>query len=490
MTVALCVRAGCDEARRGGRGARPRVADAQYVGAACLAACAAVPARPHRGCDAQPAATGAVKEVAYTRFTREVKRVKFEHRRAPSASRSRDRLMPAAGHARAHDQIRQAQVPEYQGEQVIGEPDGLWLSCVICLGSRCVMRPGSRCVSRWRGRLDDRRGAWHRALRAACRGSFLHASARLRGLADAAAVVCDTTATTLVRVGIGGPGSLRHSCTSDCANEQKSDPCVGAKVSITTSCRGIGECIFGFICSKVRNRNGFSNAESRDFCASRARIAMARWALAALAAAVLACALPAAGAAAAGATECQACTHAIGELMKQVPLLSRAGARADDKAMALADALPSMCAGNVFSGLENGPALAAACEVFAAADTVEAALLEGQGSAAVCAGARPRGPLRARVRAAPAAYCARAGPRRSQLPAQASPTVTASPWRGRSSGTRSRAGSRWTRRRRARCTTPRTRRRRACAYAFPVWAPIRHKQTAASRGRGVGTRRR
>jgi hypothetical protein len=84
---------------------------------------------------------------------------------------------------------------------------------------------------------------------------------------------------------------------------------------------------------------------------------------------------------------CQSCTHSVAELLKQVPVLTRTkGVREGDKELALGDALPSMCAGNVFSGLASAPELAAACKAFAVpGGAIEAALLAGKPAAEACA---------------------------------------------------------------------------------------------------------
>ena len=85
--------------------------------------------------------------------------------------------------------------------------------------------------------------------------------------------------------------------------------------------------------------------------------------------------------------KCHACTHSVGEMLKQVPVLTRTkGVREGDKELALGDALPSMCASNVFSSLAFAPELAAACKTFAApGGAIEAALLAGKPAAEACA---------------------------------------------------------------------------------------------------------
>jgi hypothetical protein len=86
--------------------------------------------------------------------------------------------------------------------------------------------------------------------------------------------------------------------------------------------------------------------------------------------------------------DCQACTFATSELMKANPVLGKPEKREGDKALALGDALPSMCLSNVFKGLADAAALEAACKPFAAAEgPVAKALLEGgDACAAVCEG--------------------------------------------------------------------------------------------------------
>ena len=103
---------------------------------------------------------------------------------------------------------------------------------------------------------------------------------------------------------------------------------------------------------------------------------------------LLAAALPALAAVPAESLlKCNACTHAVAEMLKQVPVLTRTkGVREGDKELALGDALPSMCASNVFSSLAFAPELAAACKTFAApGGAIEAALLAGKAPAAACA---------------------------------------------------------------------------------------------------------
>ena len=83
---------------------------------------------------------------------------------------------------------------------------------------------------------------------------------------------------------------------------------------------------------------------------------------------------------------CQACTHSVTEIHKQVPLLKRTGVREGDKEMALGDALPTMCVANVFNGLASAPEMAAACKGFSqAGGAIEKALLAGQGASEACA---------------------------------------------------------------------------------------------------------
>ena len=97
-------------------------------------------------------------------------------------------------------------------------------------------------------------------------------------------------------------------------------------------------------------------------------------------------ALAAAAFASADVTSCQSCTQAVGELLKQVPVLSKQNTRAGDKELALGDALPTMCSGNVFSGFEGAAEMATACKGFAKpGGALEAALLKGEPAAAACA---------------------------------------------------------------------------------------------------------
>jgi hypothetical protein len=104
--------------------------------------------------------------------------------------------------------------------------------------------------------------------------------------------------------------------------------------------------------------------------------------------AALACIAACSAAALPAATlTCQSCTHSVAELLKQVPILTRTkGVREGDKELALGDALPSMCAGNVFSGLASASELAGACKAFAVpGGAIEAALLAGKPAAEACA---------------------------------------------------------------------------------------------------------
>jgi hypothetical protein len=123
---------------------------------------------------------------------------------------------------------------------------------------------------------------------------------------------------------------------------------------------------------------------------------------------------------------CQSCTHSVGELLKQVPVLTRTkGVREGDKELALGDALPSMCAGNVFSGLAAAPELAAACKAFAVpGGAIEAALLAGQppaqACAALCAGVA-EGERAPAAKAAAPAKAAKAAPKAAKGGAKATP---------------------------------------------------------------------
>ena len=90
----------------------------------------------------------------------------------------------------------------------------------------------------------------------------------------------------------------------------------------------------------------------------------------------------------AGAIECQSCTFATGELLKSYPVLSKPEKREGDKALALGDALPTMCLSNVFKGLNEAAALAAACKPFSEPEgPVATALLAGGDAAGACAAA-------------------------------------------------------------------------------------------------------
>ena len=128
----------------------------------------------------------------------------------------------------------------------------------------------------------------------------------------------------------------------------------------------------------------------------------------------LLCGLAAAAfAGAADVTSCQSCTQAVGELLKQVPVLSKKNTREGDKELALGDALPTMCSGNVFSGFEGAAEMAAACKGFAKpGGALEAALLKGEPAAAACAAQcegvaeadrapKAKAPAKARKEAAP-----------------------------------------------------------------------------------------
>ena len=90
---------------------------------------------------------------------------------------------------------------------------------------------------------------------------------------------------------------------------------------------------------------------------------------------------------AADAVTCQACTHSVTEILKQVPVLTRTkGVREGDKELALGDALPTMCSSNVFSGLAAAAEMATACKGFAkSGGAIEAALLAGKPAAEACA---------------------------------------------------------------------------------------------------------
>ena len=86
--------------------------------------------------------------------------------------------------------------------------------------------------------------------------------------------------------------------------------------------------------------------------------------------------------------DCQSCTFATGELLKSYPVLSKPEKRDGDKALALGDALPTMCLSNVFKGLNGADALAAACKPFSEPEgPVAKALLAGGDAAAACAAA-------------------------------------------------------------------------------------------------------
>ena len=125
---------------------------------------------------------------------------------------------------------------------------------------------------------------------------------------------------------------------------------------------------------------------------------------------VLAC-LAFTAASATDPTSCQACTHAVSELLKSVPILSRTNTREGDKELALGDALPSMCVSNVFKGLANAPALEAACKPFSSFEgPAVTALLAGGGVPGACAAACDGVPEDARAPTAAAARKATAPP--------------------------------------------------------------------------------
>lgn len=89
-------------------------------------------------------------------------------------------------------------------------------------------------------------------------------------------------------------------------------------------------------------------------------------------------------------TDCSLCTAATTELVGRLPVLTRAGASADDKAMALGEALPNFCDASNFRGRFADPAGATApCAAFlaAAGEPFRAALLAGGGVDGACAAA-------------------------------------------------------------------------------------------------------
>jgi len=110
--------------------------------------------------------------------------------------------------------------------------------------------------------------------------------------------------------------------------------------------------------------------------------------------AAAACVAAASGADAPGSAPayggCQLCTAATTELVARLPLLSRAGASADDKAMALGEALPNFCDASNFRGRFADPSGASgpcAAWLAAAGEPFRAALLGGGGVEGACAAA-------------------------------------------------------------------------------------------------------
>jgi hypothetical protein len=109
-----------------------------------------------------------------------------------------------------------------------------------------------------------------------------------------------------------------------------------------------------------------------------------------LAAGVFSLSLSAGGvdAAADASTTCHACMAATQELRKAVPVLKRESVSADDKALALGDAVGSACAGYNFAGLDRSSDLAEACTALLKGGdwaAVQAALVAGAEPAVACA---------------------------------------------------------------------------------------------------------
>ena len=91
----------------------------------------------------------------------------------------------------------------------------------------------------------------------------------------------------------------------------------------------------------------------------------------------------------ASAQTCHACMAATFELRKAVPSLSRSTTSAEDKELALGDAVGSACAGYNFAGLEGSSELADACRALMKGGewpAVQAALVAGSEPVVACAG--------------------------------------------------------------------------------------------------------